>query len=84
MSNEVKIPSIKLNPVKSSQIAAVGYDDKTKTMAIKYASGGTYHYEGVEAKAFEEFKGAKSLGSHFNKTFRSHKFTKLPEEKKKK
>lgn len=78
-----KIPSIKLDAVKSSQISHVGYDPKTKTMAIKYASGGTYHYDGVDQKSFEEFKGAKSLGSHFNKTFRGHKFTKLPEEKKK-
>jgi hypothetical protein len=49
---------------------------------VKYKNGGEYHYQGVDAKAFDLFKGSESLGKHFNEHFRGHKFTKLPEAKK--
>ncbi len=32
-------PSIQLNPVKSSQIAAIGYDKDTQTLAIEFFGG---------------------------------------------
>jgi hypothetical protein len=82
MNKEVKSLKISLSPVVSSQISHIGHDPETNTMSIKYKSGGEYHYAGVDSKAFETFKGAKSLGKHFNAHFRGHKFTKLPEAKK--
>ena len=50
-------PVIALSPVKSSQIAAIGHDPITNTMAIQFASktgaGSVYHYEGFDVKAFD-------------------------------
>lgn len=46
----------------SSQIATMGYDAETKTLAVKFKSGGEYHYADVPPDKFEELKGAKSKG----------------------
>jgi hypothetical protein len=55
---------IPLSPVKSSQVAAVGYDQDTKTLAVRFNSGGLYHYTGVEPEAFAALQSAQSIGSH--------------------
>ncbi len=54
----------------SSNIADVTHDAATQRMTVKFLSGGTYHYDGVPAKAHEEFCAAESPGSHFAKHIR--------------
>lgn len=46
----------------SSQIETMGYDAETKTLAVKFKSGGEYHYTGVPPEKFEELRSAKSKG----------------------
>ncbi len=65
-------PHIELTPVESSQIAAIGHDPATNTLAIQFKGkgdrpGSIYHYDNVTAQLFEAFKGAESIGSHFYK-----------------
>lgn len=60
-----KQPQITLNPVKSSNITATGYDEATHTLAIRFKSGGEYHYAGVPKNVADEFHAAKSLGGFF-------------------
>ena len=56
-------PSIKLNPVKSSNIAATGYDPVTKTLAVQFKGGQkTYHYAGVPETLFGDMAKAESVG----------------------
>ena len=75
---ENKVPNIDLTPVKSSQIESIGYDVASKTLAIKFNSGGLYHYSGVSAADFKSFKNAKSIGSHFGYFIRNaFKHTKI-------
>jgi hypothetical protein len=69
METAVTIP---MNAVESSQIAAIGHDPDTSTLAIQFSSkgdkpGSVYHYQNVDAELFREFAGAPSIGKHFYK-----------------
>ena len=58
---------IALTPVtNSSQLIAHGYHLPTQTLAVRYKSGGTYHYKGVPPHEAEKFAKAESLGSHLH------------------
>lgn len=71
-----KPKTIALSPVKSSQIAAIGHDPMTNTLAIQFSPkkdgtpGSVYHYANVSADQFNAFKSADSIGSHFGKVFK--------------
>lgn len=52
-----------MKPVKSSNIVALGHDEKTSTLAVQFKSG-TYHYAGVSAQAYQDALGAESVGKH--------------------
>lgn len=62
---------IAMDAVESSQIAKIGHDAGTNTLAIQFASksgnGSVYHYSNFSAEDFIAFKGAESIGSHFGK-----------------
>jgi len=71
-------------PVKSSNVASVGYDEPTKTMEIKFKSGGVYQYSGVEPQTHADLMGAESIGKFVsqnivNAGFKSQKMD--PEQK---
>jgi hypothetical protein len=79
-----KRPQITLNPVKSSQIASVGHDPATNTLAIQFKSktgaGSVYHYPNVSAEQYQAFTKAESLGKHFGAHIKGnpkHPHTKL-------
>ena len=61
--------TIPLSPVTSSQIAAIGHDPASNTLAIQFKSGKApvYHYANVDAELFEQFRTADSIGSFFYK-----------------
>jgi hypothetical protein len=61
---------IALQPVESHQIAAIGHDAATQTLAIQFknskgATGSTYHYSNFTAADFAAFQAAESKGKHF-------------------
>jgi len=49
-------------PVKSSNVASVGYDEQTKTLEVAFQSGGIYQYSGVETQTHADLMGAESIG----------------------
>lgn len=55
-----------MNPVKSSNISAVGYDPSTKILEIHFKNGSKYEYRDVPPEAYEALMNAKSVGSHFH------------------
>jgi hypothetical protein len=63
--------AIEMAPVKSSQIAAIGHDPETNTLAIQFPSksgtGSVYHYSNFTAEDFAAFSAAESKGAHFGK-----------------
>lgn len=64
---------ITMQPVQSSQIAAIGHDPATNTLAIRFTRGygrdqrpgSLYHYSNVDADTFAAFLAAESKGRHF-------------------
>ena len=57
---------MKMQKVKSSNIAEVGYEPEFKELFVKFKSGKTYVYRGVPRDLFLDFKNAKSLGKFLN------------------
>jgi hypothetical protein len=63
-------PDITLTPVQSSMLAAQGYDPNTQTLAVKFNTGATFHYEGVSQEVADGLAGADSAGKYFNANIR--------------
>lgn len=81
-------PDIPLTPVESSQIAAIGYDQASQTMAIRFkgkgdAPGSLYHYADVSPEDWAAFRDAESIGSHFYRHIKPYPgkfpYTRIPE-----
>jgi hypothetical protein len=59
---------MQLKPIAAStSIEAVGYDAPTRTLGIRFRSGGVYHYHDVPESAHAELLASPSAGSHFAK-----------------
>jgi len=43
-----------MHPVVSTNVLAVGYDPQTRTLRVRFRSGGTYDYYGVNPGLFEQ------------------------------
>jgi len=74
--------------VKSSLLAAVGYDAASRTLLLEFKSrkegepGKVYRYADVSAETYKKFLAAPSLGSHFLKQIKpNHACTKVEPEK---
>jgi hypothetical protein len=52
--------------ISSSAIAAVGYDDATRQMKIRFVAGHTYDFCGVPRSVFEGLLDAASKGRYYN------------------
>lgn len=60
--NTNESPRIAMCDCESSQVTAHGYDQETKTMAVRFKSGGEYHYIGVDPATYDRLKKAESVG----------------------
>ena len=67
---------MKMHPVESSNVAAIGHENET--MHVQFRHGGTYAYQGVTAEGFKKLSEAPSIGGFLNKM--NVKGVKLPEE----
>lgn len=69
---------MKRKKVDSSNLASVGYDEKTKTLEIRFQKGGVYQYSGVPKRTYTRLMAASSLGSFFHKYIKeTYAFTKV-------
>ncbi len=53
-------------PVNSSDISSMGYDEAAQTLEIEFQSGGVYQYFGVPHKVFSEMINSVSCGKYFH------------------
>ena len=75
------IPTIAMTPVKSSNIAAHGYDTVSHTLAVQFTNGNTYHYHEVPADVAVGMTQAESVGQYFSRTVRGQfAHTAIPKE----
>lgn len=72
--------AIPMTPVQSNQIASVGYDTTSKTLAVIFARGPghIYHYPGVSEKTHSDMMAAESKGAFFALHIKSLPFEKFP------
>jgi hypothetical protein len=72
--------AIPMMQVKSNQVAAIGYDPVTKTLAVTFTRGpgNVYHYPNVEPETHAAFIGAESIGTYFGKHIKPLPFDKFP------
>lgn len=61
---------MKLTPVKSSNIKAIGYDPAASELHVEFKSGDVYAYSGVDQKSYQELMAAPSIGSHMAKVIK--------------
>jgi hypothetical protein len=73
------MPAIPLTPVTSNQVAAIGYDPATKTLAVTFTrgAGAVYHYPNVEPKVHADFMAAESIGKFFGAHIKALPFKKF-------
>lgn len=71
--------SMKLKPVDSTNIAAIGHNPTTQTLRVKFKSGGVYDYPNVTVAQHQNFLAAESVGGHFHKHFKNRDFKKVDE-----
>jgi hypothetical protein len=69
------IEGIELNPVVSSQICAIGHDEKS-SLLIQFKDregnpGSIYRYENFSFKHYLTFREAESIGSYFYRHIKS-------------
>lgn len=68
-----------MNPVKSSNIRAVGYDPATRDLHVHFNNGGRYVYADVPPEKHEALLSADSIGRHLHQHIRSAHVARKPE-----
>jgi len=60
------IDDIEMTPVKSSNIAAVGYDADGLRLVVEFGIGSKYIYFGVKQNVYDSFMASESKGRFFH------------------
>ncbi len=55
---------MQLDPVESSMLAAIGYDEKLQALVVLYNSGKAYQYRQVPVEIFQGLLAASSKGRY--------------------
>ena len=58
-------------PVKSTMLLSVGYDQASLTLEVEFTDGDIYQYFDVPAAEHAELLRSGSIGSYFSKSIRS-------------
>ncbi|MNC06985.1 hypothetical protein D3C75_545120 [compost metagenome] len=59
--------AINMLSVQSSNLAAVGYDEASKTLHVQFKNGAVWEYTEVPAEEYQALMSADSIGSHYAK-----------------
>lgn len=66
---------VDMRPVTSTNLAAVGYDPKSRELHIQFQnSSQTYVYPDIDENEFKNLMGARSLGVYFWRNIRDRSF----------
>jgi hypothetical protein len=70
---------ISMKPVDSGQVAAIGYDAASRTLAVTFTrgTGAIYHYGELSPEVHAAFIGAESIGKYFGLHIKSLPFEKF-------
>lgn len=78
-NDKAELIVIAMTPVKSSQVASIGYDAESKTLAVTFTRGPdtVYRYPNVDPKVHADFMAAESIGTFFGKHIKPLPFKKF-------
>jgi hypothetical protein len=62
---------IDLKPVRSRDLALIGYDKEALILEIVFRAGGVYRYQGVPESVFHGMMAAPSHGTYFQNHVKS-------------
>jgi hypothetical protein len=62
---------VQREPVSSSSIASVGYDEAARTLEIEFHNGRIYQFHNVPRQMAAALRAAPSAGAYFNKYVRN-------------
>ena len=62
---------LKREPVESSGLVSVGYDEASETLEVEFPSGTIYQYYEVPKELYDELMAASSKGRFFNGELRN-------------
>ena len=66
---------MKMIPIRSSMLAAMGYDQSTETLVIQFQNGKLYRYNGVPSGTFVAvITDKESTGKAFNRLVKDRAF----------
>lgn len=57
---------MKIIPVTSSNVEAIGYDGDSQTLQVEFKNGSTYQYFDVPERIFDELRDAGSIGAYLS------------------
>lgn len=52
--------------VSSSTVGAVGFDEASSTLGVRFNTGAEYHYSGVPRQVFDGLVSASSVGQYLD------------------
>ncbi|WP_370620259.1 KTSC domain-containing protein [Pantoea ananatis] len=58
-------------PVTSSNIASIGYEENSLTLEIEFIKSGVYEYSDVPPHVYSELRSAPSIGVYFNENIKN-------------
>jgi hypothetical protein len=67
MSNQ----NVEMIGVSSSNVGAIGYDEDSQTLYVKFLNNSLYIYKGVPIVEFEGLKNAPSVGSYLHRNIKN-------------
>jgi len=75
--------NIKMTEVQSSNLAAVGYDDDSETLYVRFKGNRLYAFYGVSRADYEGLLAAESKGRYFAREIRglhAYKYIGMPKD----
>ena len=64
------VAEMDVKPVRSRDLALIGYDHGTSTLEIVFRAGGVYRYQGVPESVYHSLMAAPSHGMFFQKNIK--------------
>ncbi len=61
-----------MEPVVSSNIAAVGYEGEEKRLRVEFLNGTSYDYSNVPESEYQDLINADSVGKQFNQCVKNN------------
>ncbi len=58
---------IEVKPVRSRDLALIGYDNMTSILEVVFRAGGVYRYQGVPENVYQGLMSAPSHGTFFQR-----------------